>query len=106
MVCVPARQYPGIERRGTRRSIASIRRERAYNIRSLFQNGWKHVNVRRCFACLERSIGVGMRWAAFETNGTRPQGELRRTIEDSLVNEWRNGARPGDKAAKACFVTS
>lgn len=65
---------------------------------------WKYVNVRRYFAYLERSIDLGTQWAVFEPNGERLWANVRRTIEDFLLNEWQMGALLGDKPEKAYFV--
>lgn len=65
---------------------------------------WKYVNLRRYFAYLERSIDRGTQWAVFEPNGENLWGNVRRTIEDFLLNEWANGALLGDKPEKAYFV--
>ena len=65
---------------------------------------WKYVNLRRYFAYLERSIERGTQWAVFEPNGERLWGNVRRTIEDFLLNEWQMGALLGDKPEKAYFV--
>jgi uncharacterized protein len=65
---------------------------------------WKYVNLRRYFAYVERSIDKGTQWAVFEPNGERLWANVRRTIEDFLLNEWQNGALLGDKPEKAYFV--
>jgi hypothetical protein len=65
---------------------------------------WKYVNLRRYFAYLERSIDKGTQWAVFEPNGELLWANVRRTIEDFLLNEWMNGALLGDKPEKAYFV--
>ena len=65
---------------------------------------WKYVNLRRYFAYLERSIDKGTQWAVFEPNGEGLWANVRRTIEDFLLNEWQNGALLGDKPDKAYFV--
>jgi phage tail sheath protein FI len=65
---------------------------------------WKYVNLRRYFAYLERSIDKGTQWAVFEPNGEKLWGNVRRTIEDFLLNEWMTGALLGDKPEKAFFV--
>ena len=65
---------------------------------------WKYVNLRRYFAYLERSIDVGTQWAVFEPNGELLWGNIRRTIEDFLLNEFQMGALLGDKPEKAFFV--
>lgn len=65
---------------------------------------WKYVNLRRYFAYVERSIEKGTQWAVFEPNGSRLWANVRRTIEDFLLNEWQNGALLGDKPEMAYFV--
>ncbi|MBC5783424.1 phage tail sheath subtilisin-like domain-containing protein [Ramlibacter sp. USB13] len=65
---------------------------------------WKYVNVRRYFAYLERSIDKGTQWAVFEPNGEQLWANVRRTVEDFLLNEWQSGALLGDKPEKAFFV--
>lgn len=65
---------------------------------------WKYVNLRRYFAYLERSIDKGTQWAVFEPNGDALWANVRRTIEDFLLNEWQSGALLGDKPDKAYFV--
>jgi uncharacterized protein len=65
---------------------------------------WKYVNLRRYFAYLEHSIDKSTQWAVFEPNGELLWGNVRRTIEDFLLNEWQNGALLGDKPEKAYFV--
>src|SRR5262249_15620378 len=53
---------------------------------------WKYVNLRRYFAYLEHSIDKGTQWAVFEPNGEALWANVRRTIEDFLLNEWQSGA--------------
>lgn len=65
---------------------------------------WKYVNLRRYFAYVERSIEKGTQWAVFEPNGSRLWANVRRTIEDFLLNEWQNGALLGDRPEMAYFV--
>jgi len=65
---------------------------------------WKYVNLRRYFAYLERSIDKGTQWAVFEPNGEALWANVRRTVEDFLLNEWMSGALLGDKPEKAYFV--
>jgi uncharacterized protein len=65
---------------------------------------WKYVNLRRYFAYLERSIDKGTQWAVFEPNGPQLWDNVRRTIEDFLLNEWQMGALLGEKPEKAYFV--
>jgi phage tail sheath protein FI len=65
---------------------------------------WKYVNLRRYFAYLERSIDRGTQWVVFEPNGEGLWANVRRTVEDFLLNEWQSGALLGDKPEKAYFV--
>jgi uncharacterized protein len=65
---------------------------------------WKYVNLRRYFAYVERSIDRGSQWAVFEPNGEQLWANVRRTIEDFLLNEWQMGALLGDKPEKSFFV--
>jgi Bacteriophage tail sheath protein len=65
---------------------------------------WKYVNLRRYFAYLEHSIDRGTQWAVFEPNGERLWANIRRSVEDFLLNEWQMGALLGDKPEKAYFV--
>jgi phage tail sheath protein FI len=65
---------------------------------------WKYVSVRRYFAYLEHSIDRGTQWAVFENNSEPLWANVRRTIEDFLTNEWRNGALMGTKPEEAFFV--
>jgi len=65
---------------------------------------WKYVNLRRYFAYLEHSIDKGTQFAVFEPNGDALWANVRRTIEDFLLNEWQSGALLGDKPEKAYFV--
>ena len=65
---------------------------------------WKYLNVRRYFNYLERSIDVSTQWAVFEPNGERLWANVRRTIQDFLLNEFQMGALLGDKPEAAYFV--
>jgi hypothetical protein len=65
---------------------------------------WKYVNLRRYFAYLERSIDRGTQWAVFEPNGELLWANVRRTIEDFLLNEWTSGALLGDRPERSFFV--
>ncbi|HVH12564.1 MAG TPA: phage tail sheath subtilisin-like domain-containing protein, partial [Longimicrobium sp.] len=65
---------------------------------------WKYVNLRRYFAYLERSIERGTQWVVFENNSEPLWANVRRTIEDFLFNEWKQGHLMGDKPDMAFFV--
>jgi phage tail sheath protein FI len=65
---------------------------------------WKYISVRRYFAYLEHSIDKGTQWAVFENNSDPLWTNIRRTVEDFLFNEWKNGALMGLKPEEAFFV--
>ncbi len=65
---------------------------------------WKYINVRRYFAYLERSVERGTQWVVFENNVSSTWANVRRTVEDFLYNEWKNGRVMGDKPEEAYFV--
>jgi phage tail sheath protein FI len=65
---------------------------------------WKYLNVRRYFAFLEHSIDKGTQWAVFENNSEPLWANVRQTVSDFLLNEWRNGALMGTKPEEAFFV--
>lgn len=65
---------------------------------------WRYLNVRRYVAYLEHSIDKGIQWAVFEPNGDALWAQVRRTIEDFLLQEWQRGALLGDKPERAYFV--
>lgn len=65
---------------------------------------WKYVNVRRLFIFLEHSIDKGTQWAVFEPNNERLWANIRSTIEDFLLVQWKSGALMGTKPEEAFFV--
>jgi uncharacterized protein len=65
---------------------------------------WKYVGLRRSFAFLQHSIDRGTLWAIFEPNGEALWANVRRTIEDFLLDQWQKGALLGDKPEKAFLV--
>jgi hypothetical protein len=65
---------------------------------------WKYVNVRRLFIFLEHSIDKSTQWAVFEPNNDRLWANIRQSIEDFLLVQWRDGALFGAKPEDAYFV--
>jgi phage tail sheath protein FI len=65
---------------------------------------WKYVNVRRFFIFLEHSIDKSTQWAVFEPNNERLWANIRHTVEDFLLVQWRDGALMGTKPDEAYFV--
>ncbi|WP_204163413.1 phage tail sheath family protein [Nocardioides gilvus] len=65
---------------------------------------WKYVNLRRYFAFLEASIDRGTQWAVFEPNGELLWDNVRRTVEDFLLNEFASGHLLGSTPEESFFV--
>ncbi|GAA2124593.1 phage tail sheath subtilisin-like domain-containing protein [Nocardioides bigeumensis] len=65
---------------------------------------WKYVNLRRYFAFLEASIDRGTQWAVFEPNGELLWDNVRRTVEDFLMNEFASGHLLGSTPEESFFV--
>jgi phage tail sheath protein FI len=65
---------------------------------------WKYINLRRNFAYLGRSIEIGTQWAVFEPNAEELWSNVRRSVEDFLYNEWKNGRLMGVNPEEAYFV--
>ena len=78
---------------------------RLWGARTVSSDGeWKYFNVRRYFAYLEHSIDKGTQVFVFESNGDRLWENVRRTVEDFLLNEWKSGRLFGLKPDEAFFV--
>jgi phage tail sheath protein FI len=65
---------------------------------------WRYINVRRLFIFLEHSIDKATQWAVFEPNNERLWSNIRATVEDFLLVQWRDGALLGSKPEDAYFV--
>jgi uncharacterized protein len=65
---------------------------------------WTYLSVRRYFNYVEKSIDRGTQWAVFESNGDALWANVRRTVEDFLVSEWKTGALLGRDPKEAFFV--
>jgi phage tail sheath protein FI len=65
---------------------------------------WMYVNVRRLFIFLEHSIEKSTQWAVFEPNNERLWTNIRFTIEDFLLVQWKSGALLGSTPDEAYFV--
>ena len=65
---------------------------------------WRYVNVRRYSIYLERSIETGTQWAVFENNTAQLWNQIRTTIENFLLAEWKRGCIVGSKPEQAFFV--
>ena len=65
---------------------------------------WKYVDVRRLLVYLEHSVCLGLQWVVFEPNDEQLWTIVRRSVEDFLIGEWRDGALVGERPAEAFFV--
>jgi uncharacterized protein len=63
-----------------------------------------YVNIRRYMIYLEHSLEAAIQWVVFEPNGDALWANVRKTVEDFLLNEWQSGALLGDKPEEAYFV--
>lgn len=63
-----------------------------------------HINVRRLFIMLRRSIELFAQWVVFEPNSEGLWKSLRRTIEAFLFDQYRKGALVGATPAEAFYV--
>jgi phage tail sheath protein FI len=65
---------------------------------------WKYVSISRFAMFLERSIGEGLRWAAFEPNGEALWREVRLSVGGFLNTLFLQGALGGSTPNDAYFV--
>jgi uncharacterized protein len=65
---------------------------------------WKYVNVRRYLLYMESSLSQGLQWTRFEPNSEALWSDLRRTVENFLMRDWRSGALQGSTPDKAFYV--
>jgi phage tail sheath protein FI len=60
-------------------------------------NEWKYVPVRRFFTLVEQSIDKGTQWVVFEPNDATTWTMARASIENYLLDKWKQGALLGAK---------
>jgi phage tail sheath protein FI len=65
---------------------------------------WAHLNVRRLFIMIERSIAEGCEWAVFEPNDWGTWKAVERQVNGFLYDLWREGALQGEVPEQAFFV--
>ncbi|MBL4845457.1 MAG: phage tail sheath family protein [Planctomycetes bacterium] len=65
---------------------------------------WAHLNVRRLFIMVQRTIAEGCEWAVFEPNEWNTWKAVERQINSFLYDLWREGALQGDVPEDAFFV--
>lgn len=64
----------------------------------------KYVNTQRYLAHIEQLLEQGTQWVVFEPNGEQLWANVRRVVEDFLLQEWQSGRLLGDKPEQAYFV--
>ena len=67
-------------------------------------NEWKYVPIRRFFTLVEQSIDKGTQWVVFEPNDATTWAMARASIENYLLDKWKQGALLGAKAEEAFYV--
>jgi phage tail sheath protein FI len=65
---------------------------------------WAHLNVRRLFVMVERSIAEGCEWAVFENNTWDLWKAVERQISTFLYQCWREGMLVGQVPEQAFYV--
>lgn len=79
---------------------------RVWGARTLAEesSNWRYLSVRRLFAMIEESIGIGTRWVVFEPNDVVLWKALKRDVGAFLTLLWRQGAFAGATPEEAFFV--
>lgn len=78
---------------------------RPWGARTLSSNAsWQHLNVRRLFIMIERSVAEGTEWAVFEPNTWDTWKAVERQVSTFLYKLWREGALIGDVPEQAFYV--
>jgi len=67
-------------------------------------NEWKYVPIRRFFTLVEQSIYKGTQWVVFEPNDAATWTRVRASIENYLLDKWKQGAVIGSKPEEAFYV--
>ena len=65
---------------------------------------YRYLAIRRLAIFLERSIGAGLQWTVFETNGPALWAQIRSSVSDFLLSIWHGGKLLGRTADEAFFV--
>ncbi|MDR1626576.1 MAG: phage tail sheath subtilisin-like domain-containing protein [Spirochaetia bacterium] len=65
---------------------------------------WRHINVRRTFSCISRSLRKGTQWAVFEPNTVDLRKRLVRQVSGFLLGLWAEGCLAGATPGEAFFV--
>jgi uncharacterized protein len=78
---------------------------RPWGARTISSNElWAHLNVRRLFIMVERTIAEGCEWAVFENNTWDLWKAVERQISAFLYQCWRDGMLVGTVPEQAFFV--
>lgn len=78
---------------------------RVWGARTLSSDtSWQHVNVRRLFIMVERSIAEGTEWAVFENNDWSLWKAVEREVARFLFGLWKEGMLRGNTPEQAYFV--
>lgn len=65
---------------------------------------WRHINVRRLFIMLRRSLDQGFAWVTFEPNDPSTWSQLTKHTSLFLESLWKKGMLVGGKADEAFYV--
>jgi Bacteriophage tail sheath protein len=78
---------------------------RPWGARTLSSNTlWQHLNVRRLFIMIERTISEGCEWAVFEGNDWSTWKAVERQVSSFLYAIWREGMLAGSVPEQAFYV--
>jgi phage tail sheath protein FI len=72
--------------------------------RTLKDDLYRYINVRRLVTYIELSLQEGLRWAVFEPNNLALRQKITRTVRGFLDGVWRDGALFGATADEAYYV--
>ena len=64
----------------------------------------RYVPVRRTLMFIEDSVSSGLQWAVFERNDEALWAAVRNSVQQFLLDLWRQGALYGASLEQACFV--
>jgi hypothetical protein len=65
---------------------------------------FRHINVRRLFILIRKSLERHTQWVVFEPNGEILWKQLARTVTSFLLELWEDGALLGEKPEEAFYV--
>jgi hypothetical protein len=65
---------------------------------------WRHINVRRTFSSICRSLKTGSQWAVFEPNDKKLWKRVVRQVSGFLLDLWMQGYLAGSTAEQGFFV--